>query len=559
LLKAAIAKIRWSPIGGTLDALSPVALRDTEVTERFNSESDQVASGNPKQYTLVHPHDNVDQIQLSTKDAAKNAALQEAGIYMQTSLGTIKYIISGMNNLPGRKAMMLFSDGIAIGNDSAKSRASSIFDYLQDVTDVANRSSVVIYTFDTRGLQSMAITASDSTYEVIDGHREQKINQRSRDFNDSQDGLVYFAERTGGKALLNSGDLNGGIQRALDEQAGYYLLGYVPDAASFDPAKRKFNKFEIKVKRPGVKVSYRSGFFSTDPGNAVKPVLNAERQINDSLMSPFVKSDIALNMNALYATDPVDGNYLRSFLHIDAKGLTFSDTADGWKTASFDVAAVAFGDNGLPVDHSESKYTIKTKGATYDTMLEKGFVYTLIVPIKKPGVYQYRVALRDSDSGKIGSAAQIVEIPDVSKQRLTMSTIAVEDVSMVVWQNIAQGKVGNGPNQVHVASTLLYDTVLKQFTAGTVLRYGFEVYNAKRDNSQTVRLETQARILQNDKAVIEGAVNKFESAAPKTQVSGAILLKDTLQPGDYVVQITTRDTLTKQVSSQVFPFEIIKP
>ena len=563
LLKAAIAKIRWNPLGGSLDALSPVSQRDNEITDRFNNESDQVASGNPKQYTLLHPHDNVDQVQAAIKNASKNSAAQEASIYMQTSLGTIKYIIAGMKELPGRKAMMLFSDGMAITSDSDKSRASNTLGYLQDVTDVANRSSVVIYTFDTRGLQSMAITASDSTYEIIDGHRAQKVNERERDFKESQDGLVYFANRTGGKALLDSNDLNGGIQRALDEQAGYYLLGYVPDAEAFDPNKRKFNKFEVKVKRPGLKVSYRSGFFSNDPGNEAKPVLNAERRMAEALMSPFVQSDISLNINALYALDPVDGPYVRSFLHIDARSLTFTDIEDGWKTATFDIAAVAFGDNGIPVDHSESKYTIKTKGATYETMLQKGFVYTLVVPVKKPGLYQYRVALRDAVTGKIGSATQVVEIPDTTKQKLTMSTLAVEDVSMNTWQYITQGKVGNGPGKVQIPSTLLYDTVLRQFPAGTVLRYGFEVYNAKRDGSQTYRLETQARILQNDKALVEGNTNKFEAvaqdAAPNPRVSGAILLKDTLPPGDYVLQVIVRDLQSKQqTTTQLFRFEIIK-
>jgi hypothetical protein len=143
-----------------------------------------------------------------------------------------------------------------------------------------------------------------------------------------------------------------------------------------------------------------------------------------------------------------------------------------------------------------------------------------------------------------------------------MSTLAVEDVSMNTWQYITQGKVGTGPGKVQIPSTLLYDTVLRQFLAGTVLRYGFEVYNSKRDNSQTSHLETQARILQNDRALVEGNWNKFdalfEQEAPNPRISGAILLKDTLGPGDYVLQINVRDTLTKQATTQVFRFEIVK-
>lgn len=563
LLLAAIEKIRWNPFGGSMDALSSTSLNASEVSERFRSESDGIASGTPKKFDGILTRESVADTKTMDYRVSKNVADAEKSGYTLTALGVIKYIIAGMARLPGRKSMMLFSDGITLGGDVGKAKGSSTFDYLQDVADVANRSQVVVYTFDTKGLAAMSISASDSTYEVIDGHRGQKEAARTKDFKDSQDGLVYFATQTGGKALLNSNDLNGGIERALYEQAGYYLLGYVPDAESFDASKRKFNKFEIKVKRPGVKVSYRSGFFANAPTDVPRPQLaKADQRMADVLMSPFAESDIALNMNALYADDLTDGAFVRSFLHIDAKDLAFSDTTDGWKTATFDVAAVMFGDGGVPVESKESRYTIKTRGATYETMLKQGFVYVLMVPVKKPGLYQYRVALRDESSGKIGSASQVVDVPNLSKAKLTISSLAVENVSMTIWQNIADGKVGNKPGQIQVPSTILYDTVLKQFPAGTVLRYGFEVYNAKADNSSAPQLETQAKIMQSDRVVVQGNPVKFDASGqpdPKhVKVSGNMLLNNNLQTGDYVLQIVVTDKASKQVSTQIFPFEIVK-
>lgn len=562
LLHAAIDKIRWNPFGGSVDALSSVAQTNSEISERFRNESDAVASGTPKKFTGILTRESVADTKTMDYKATKNMANAEKAGYALTSFGVIKYIISGMAKLPGRKTMMLFSDGFDLGGDVGKAKGSASLDFLQDVTDLANRSSVVVYTFDTRGLQAMSITASDSTYEVIDGHRGQKEQVRTKDFRESQDGLTYLANQTGGKALLNSNDMNGGIERALYEQTGYYLLGYVPDAETFDASKRKYNKFEIKVKRPGVKVSYRSGFFTSGPSDVPRPKLStAEQQMADTLMSPFAESDIAVNVNALYADDPVDGAYVRSFLHIDAEDLTFSETADGWKTATFDVAAVLFGEGGVPVENKESKYTIKTRGVTYDTMLKNGFVYVLIMPIKKPGLYQYRVALRDASSGKLGSAMQVVDVPNLSKQKLTVSSLAVENIPLSIWQNIAAGKVGNKPGQIQVPSSLLYDTVLKQFEAGTVLRYGFEVYNAKADNSAP-HLETQAKIYQSDKVVVQGNPVKFDASGqpdPKhVKISGNMLLNENLQAGDYVLQIVVTDTASKQVSTQVFPFEIVK-
>jgi VWFA-related protein len=563
LLHAAIEKIRWNPFGGSVDALSPVSQNNSDISERFRSESDAIASGDPKHFVGILTRESVADTKTMDYKASKNTDTAEKSSYAMTAYGVMRYIISGMGKLPGRKAVMLFSDGFGLGGDWGKAKGSAGLDFLQDIADIANRSAVVLYTFDTRGLQSMSITASDSTYEVIDGHRGIKEEARTRDFKESQDGLVYLANQTGGKALLNSNDLNGGIDRALYEQSTYYLIGYVPDADSFDATKRKFNKFEVKVNRPGVKVSYRSGFFSTGPSAGPKPQLTtAEREMADALMSPFAQSDIAVNVNALYADDAVDGAFVRSFLHIDAKDLTFTDTTDGWKTATFDVAAVLFGNNGAPADNKESKYTIKAKGPTYDAMIKKGFVYVLIMPIKQPGLYQYRVALRDASSGKLGSAMQVIEVPNLAKQKLTISSLAVEDVAMDTWQQIAAGKVGNKPGQVQVPSSLLYDTVLKQFQTGTVLRYGFEVYNAKSDADSPPKLETQTRIMQNDKAVVQGNPTKFDPAGQPDlkhlRISGNMLLNNNLQPGDYVLQVVVTDTATKQVSTQIFPFEIVK-
>ena len=386
ILHSAINHIRWNPLANA-DALASVGQTPKEVTERFNGEADAVAAGasgdtSGRKTILTRP--NINDVKATDYDQLRAMNDLTEGVYAQAALGTVKYVVGGMNELPGRKLMMLFSDGLKLRNEGTKSRNSVVYNYLQELIDFTNRSSVVVYTFDTKGLQSLSMQAADNTYEIIDGHREAKLQIRSDEFRASQDGLVYLAGQTGGKALINSNDMNAGMQRALDEQTGYYLIGYIPDAETFDPNKRKFNKLEVKMKRPGLNVSYRSGFFNTNTTTAAAPVLSVERTMAKALTSPFALNDITLNVNALYADDPVDGAYIRSFIHIDAKNLSFSDDADGWKKATFDVSAVTFGDNGLPVENADSKYTIRTKGPTYDSMLKNGFVYVLMMPIKKP-------------------------------------------------------------------------------------------------------------------------------------------------------------------------------
>ena len=564
VLLAAIDSIRWQPLTSEVEALAPTGQTARETSERFVTESNVVAqrAGTDTSGRLDNTkvHESITQTKARDFNDLKTANPIQVGMYAQASIGAMRYVVQGMNQLPGRKMMMLFSDGFDITQDATKSRSSVVFEMLQDLVEYANRSSVVVYSFDTRGLKSMSIQASDSTYEVIDGHRGQKEKLRTDEFKEKQDGLVYLAKQTGGQALLDSNDLNGGIQRSLEEQSGYYLLAYVPEADSFDPSKRKFNKLEVKVKQPGLKVAYRSGFFSTAPAEA-QAVAGSQLDLIKALTSPFAENKIAVNANSMFVDEAAGGTQMRSFVHIDAKDLTFTDAPDGSKTASFEIGAVAFGTNGVPAGQKEVEYTIKAKGATFDTMMQKGFVYVLMVPMTTPGVYQYRVAIRDKASGKVGSAGQIIEIPDLGKRKLTLSNLFAENVSMAVWQNIAAGKVGNGPGQIQVPSTLLYDTVLRKFTAGSVLRYGFEVYNAKADGAMP-KLETQAQILQNESVVVEGNLNKVDASAqadPKhVRVSGAIMLKDTLQPGDYLLKMTVFDRAGKQTATQILPFEIVK-
>lgn len=557
VLVAAIDRLRWNPATGTFDPLTLIGQTDADISERFRRESDLVAGGRSKQQTIVLPTDFAAS---KPTDASRDAESQEAGAYMQSSLGAVSYVLSGMSALPGRKAMMLFSDGIQIGDMSNKAKASSLFGYLQDVAESANRSSVVVYTFDTKGMRSMSIAASDNTYEIIDGHRSQKEIARRLDYKNSQDGLVYLAERTGGKALLNSDNFNDGIERALDEQAGYYLLAYIPSGETFDAEKRRFNSLDVRVRRPGLNISHRSGFFTGGAEEAAPN--NTGRAIARALLSPFTENGIALNVNPLYADDKSDGSYVRSFLHIDAKSLKFHDAESGWKTSTFDIVAAAFGDNGLPVETKESQYTIKTKGATYDAMLENGFVYVLPLPLKKPGVYQFRVAVRDTATGMIGSAYQTVEIPNLSKRGLALSSLAVENVSNDTWQKISTGKVGNGPGQVRIPSTLMYDTVLRRFHAGSVLRYGCEIYSPAGDNKSSGQFETRAAIYHGDAVVMKGNINKLDVSKRKdtthVALSGAITIPDSLQPGDYVLQIVIFDRNANRSATQVLPFEIIK-
>src|SRR5947209_5938317 len=228
-----------------------------------------------------------------------------------------------------------------------------VLDAMQRLTGAASRASVVIYTMDARGVQSLQLTAADrvTSYDpnALAAEGRQQLDKRAGDFRDSQDGLNYLAAETGGFFVHNTNDLGLGIRRVLDDQSGYYLIGYRPDDSTFDPktGRHKFHHLSVRVTRPGkYSVRMRNGFFGDADTGSTSSAANPREQIVSALTSPFGSSGVHLQLTSLFGNDPKIGSFMRSILHVDANDLTFTKQADGWQQATFDVVAVTFGDNG---------------------------------------------------------------------------------------------------------------------------------------------------------------------------------------------------------------------
>src|SRR5947209_6332013 len=353
------------------------------------------------------------------------------------TLGAVSYVIRGLEDLPGRKSILLISDGFKMSLSEPLTREAGMeknssndrtLKNLQNLIDQASRASVVIYTMDARGIQTLGLTAADNTSSLS---QQQLLGQRPtrRDtLYDTQAGLAYLAEETGGIAIRNSNDLSAGIRRVLDDQKGYYLIGYRPDQSTFDPktGRRSFHHLTLKVTRPGsFTVRMRKGFFGVTDNERVSAETSAREQIVHALVSQFGSDAVRIRLTSLFVNDAQAVSYIRSLLHVDGSALTFTDEPDDWHPAQFDVAAVTFGDNGNVVDEVSRVDRLRVRGDSYRRVLKSGFVYMMTLPVKKPGAYQLRVALRDQASERVGSASQFVEVPDMKKNRLELSGIMV--------------------------------------------------------------------------------------------------------------------------------------
>jgi len=559
-LYAAIERVRWYPLGrGGVSAFAPIDSSSAQNQQDQTQDADSSANSSS-------PSEDLDRFREE--------------LFSVGTLGAVDYVVRGMRELPGRKSILLVSDGLKLFNQSDPAGTRRVLDALRQLTDRANRASVIIYTMDARGLQTLALTAADNVGALSQQQIQQQLQSRRDDFYDSQAGLAYLAEQTGGIAIRNSNDLSAGIRRVLDDQKGYYLIGYRPDQSTFDAktGRRTFHKISIKVNHPGLKVRSRTGFFGvSDEESAPRPRTPAQQMIS-ALTSPFAESGIHLRLTSLFANDPKQGSFMRSLLHIDAKDLTFTDEPDGWHKTIFDILAVTFGDNGAVIDQVSRTHTLRMRGETYKRILESGFVYYLTVPVKKPGAYQLRTALRDTSSEHVGSASQFIEVPDINKNHLMISGIVVAGINPSAIKTNEKTEAGAPPQQPSTAAGAATKAegedvndpqptpAVRKFNRGMIVQYNYVIYDAQLDKATKLpQLQTQLRIFREGRPVFTGRVLPFNPAnqtdMKRLIAGGALQLGAEMTPGEYILQIVVTDPLAKdkyRVATQWIDFEIVK-
>jgi VWFA-related protein len=546
-LYAAIEKVRWNPQGRSgIGAFAPIQASPSEAIA--NATGDEDAAERARQ----------------ERQSERNFDNFRTDVFSVGTLGALNFTIKGMRELPGRKAVVLLSDGFRLsyrdedGNIDTTA-GQRVLDSLRQLTDLANRSSVVVNTIDARGLQTLGFSAEDNLSGLNAQQIEQRFSDRRSELFDTQEGLTYLAAQTGGRSFINNNDIKGSVEKVLDDQKGYYLLGYEPDDATFDPTNRQFNRLTIKVKRPDLKIRYRSGFFGVADAEARPAKQTPEQQIFAALTSPFGANGVNLRLNALFGNDAKSGSFIRSLLHIQASDLKFTDEPDGSKKAIFDILAYTFGDNGVPIDNESKTYTMTVKKEDYSQIIEKGIVYTVYVPVKKHGAYQLRVALRDKQGEKIGAANQFIEVPNLKKQRLTLSSLVVQGMSFDQYQAQMQGQTNKNPNE----TDSINDTALRRFKRDSVLQYGYSIYNAKTAGTGATQATTQVRLFKEGKLVFESKPSPLNLAGQtdlqRISFGSAISLPKTMELGDYILQVVVTDPLAKEkyrTASQWVEFEL---
>ena len=137
---------------------------------------------------------------------------------------------------------------------------------LREVYDTANRNNVAIYAVDPRGLPGFE-------FDINEGVGLQTDSQY---LNSTMDTLRTLAENTDGRAIVNRNDLDVGMKQITRDSSAYYLIGYNSSQA---PSDGKFHEIKVRVKRPGVQVRARKGYWALTPdGNVARTARRRSRR-----------------------------------------------------------------------------------------------------------------------------------------------------------------------------------------------------------------------------------------------------------------------------------------
>ena len=126
---------------------------------------------------------------------------------------------------------------------------------MRDVTTDANRNNVSLYMLDPRGLAGFEFDINEGVGLTAD----------SNSLRTTQDSLRVMADETDGRAIVNRNDLGGGLVQMMRDASAYYLIGYSSKAA---PTDGRFHQIRVRVKRPGIEVRARTGYWALRPDEA---------------------------------------------------------------------------------------------------------------------------------------------------------------------------------------------------------------------------------------------------------------------------------------------------
>jgi VWFA-related protein len=379
----------------------------------------------------------------SIADASRPVDIRDSErAYRATAvLDTMRNLGEFLSGVRGRrKAVLFFSEGLELPMAELYSihTSTEIVGAIKDAITAAARSNVSFFALDPRGLIGLTTEyielAQSGAPEVANGAFGALNAQQGllADMRGTQDTLKVLSEETGGFAAVNMNDLNAAFDRIVEVNSRYYVLGYYPPT---HPRDGRFHSIEVRVKRPGVRVTARKGYASPrgrTPAERRKDeetqrrrearrsnAANISSELRTVLDAPMQQSGLTFSVQAAPFRDTPAAASVALAIELNGDALEFADQA-GTFANRLELCFFAINQDGKSQKVTRSEYNLTLKPDTHARVKTGGLRMNLRMSLS-PGRYQVRVGTRESVAGRSGSVFYDIDVPDFRKDPLMMS------------------------------------------------------------------------------------------------------------------------------------------
>ena len=483
---------------------------------------------------------------MNTGAAPRDTSEAERSFKARNTLSTLRQVSDYLAGVRGRrKAVVFFSEGIDYDTDNPIQNryANDIRDEMTQAIAAATRANVSFYGIDPRGLT----TLGDESIEISSIPDNPTLGLGAMSLQDelrrSQDSLRTISEETGGFAAVNRNDFREAFSRVVQENSSYYLLGYYSTDTRRDG---RFRRLQVRVKQPGLTVRARRGY-AAPKGKAPAAGSGANKAtsaaLREALDSPIAMSGLGLSVFAAPLKGTAPNASIAISLEVDGRNLKF-DQKDGLYVDDLEISVIALDRDAKIKDGGHDVVSLKLRPQTYQTVARSGVRVSRRLEIP-PGRYQLRVGARDSVGGAVGSVLYNLDVPDFSKEPLSMSGLLLASASAT-----AMPSVNPDPELKSVLPAP--PAAIRDFPRGDTLALFTEVYDNQLKTAH--RVSIKASVIADDGKVVhtvsdERKSDELQGAKGGYGYSTQIETK-TLAPGRYVLRVEAQTLLSDGASAK---------
>lgn len=485
------------------------------------------------------------EVQITRPDGTAAAAIQQ--LILKTllrqegtrSIDALRTLVREQARLPGRKTILLFSEGLILPPGQPE--------LLDSIIAEANRANVSFYTVDTRGLTavsnlriSQAMSAAMGDAE-LDSHTMNQVHDPGPNVHstDLQANARHLAEGTGGFAMDNSNDLRAPLQRVMEDVRSHYEVTYAPASDHFDG---HFRKVEVRLGIPGLRVQSRAGYYALPLVNGEMIAPYEMAALNAINMKPSPSSFSYTAGVLRFGADP-GGVDCRVVFAIPGSSLRFqTDPA----TQSFQIHLSVLGlvkdEQGQIVAKVANDLPFRAPIAKKASFAEGKVTLTLPLHLP-PGRYQLQTAVIDREGDRASVKRTVLVVPAASG----IQSLGVSDI---VWvRSVTASPTPDAANVLFSSEgeiTPELEPVLARDGSAAFYFVTYPALDARDLPAAQIAVEQDGKAL---KSIALAAPAPDESGAYRYR---AILPLSQLDPGDYDLIVTVSQNGVRTTKESVF-------